>query len=426
MFGYKGEFSRVHDVRTNYWPQLDGLRTIAFLLVFFHHHWAPAHLLPVPFQGMMVKTAEWGWLGVDLFFVLSAFLVTHLLCVEIQTYRQISLSKFYARRALRIWPLFFLVLFSIAFAYPLFAPNKASHLYAEFVRQIVIPICTFQGNFAIANHFNTIQEYAKGSGLDFMVFVTFLVPFWSLCVEEQFYLLWGALARLLNSINRLMVCTAILVGIGFFSRILLLTNRGAGDSTCYYMHSLWHLDTIMLGALLAIVLLSKPGIMRPLQSGWLPPVLFAACITTFVAVTNLAPGIHSGDMALAPLMTILSIVGTLLLALVLHWRPLSKALSLKWLVQIGKLTFAMYVFHYPVIWFARVGFGLSVEGWQGVGSLLLSLGLTYSAALISWRVLEKPMNDVRRRFSMVHPSPLPIEIVAAPSIAQPVREVVLK
>jgi peptidoglycan/LPS O-acetylase OafA/YrhL len=392
----------VHRPGLTYWTQLDGLRAVAFLLVMFHHHWAPAKLFPLDFmQQALVKVAEWGWLGVDLFFVLSAFLVTHLLCAELSVKQDISLGKFYLRRALRIWPLFFLVLTAVCFAYPLFAPHKASHLYRLFLEQIALPLYTFSGNFGLALHFNAMQDYAQASGLDFMAFVTLLCPFWSLCIEEQFYLFWGLTVKAARNIRTIAFITGALIAVGFLARFWLLSNRGTDASTCYYMHSLWHLDTIMLGAFLAILLNRRPQIFDCLRSGWLPATLTASVIAIFLAIVNLAPGIHSGSYWLAPIMTLISLIGALSVALVLHWTPLAKLMSSKIIASIGKLTFGMYVFHYAVIWYARTWLHLDMKGINGVTSFVVSFALTYAVAQISWRVLEKPMNSLRRKFSQV-------------------------
>lgn len=392
--------------KTNYWPQLDGLRTLAFLLVFVHHHGSPANL-PEPTKTVLGKLAEWGWLGVDLFFILSAFLVTHLLCTERKLCGEISLSKFYARRALRIWPLYFLVLTVTCFIYPLFAPHKASHLYGAMLQHIVTPLYLFTGNFALPWNFGIIDQYAKASGLEFYVFVTVLGPFWSLCIEEQFYLLWGAGVRLGGSLKKLIVAASVLLAIGFLARFVLLSwSRGAVTSTCYYMNSFWHLETIMCGALLAMVLIAKPDWSKPLRRGPLPLALFVACLTTFLGVLVCAPSIHSWEYSLAPLMSLLSVVGTLFLALALSWRPLKTVLSHSWLVYVGKLTFGMYVLHFFVMWLAKNTLGLGIIGWHGVGSLVVCFLLTLCAAIVSWRVLEKPMNDLRRSLSCVESVPV--------------------
>lgn len=407
---------RLTAFKTSYWPQLDGLRTIAFLLVFFHHHGAPLVLEATYKDGQILlqKISEWGWLGVDLFFILSAFLVTHLLCAEQKAYGKISLPKFYARRALRIWPLYFLVLTITAFIFPLFAPHKASHWYGLFLQQLVAPLYLFSGNFALPGPgWFSMTEYSKLSGIDFMIFVTILTPFWSLCVEEQFYLLWGMSARVLNGLKKLIYLAAGLAVIGFAARYFLLWHdreKSAGSS--YYMNSFWHLETIMLGALLAMVLIARPHWGERLRSGWLPPSLFVACIASYIAIITMGPAIHSWSYMLAPVMTAASLTGVTFLALALHWPPLSKVLSNKVMTYIGKLTFAMYVFHFFLIYEIKQHAGLSIAGWQGIECLSLCFAGILLAAVVSWHVLERPMNDIRKTLSRVHPETTPAKLVA--------------
>src|ERR1700677_4866620 len=90
-----------------YWPELDGLRALAFLLVFLSH--CPP-CASGPFLSVVNNYCAWGWVGVDLFFVLSGFLITYLLIKEKFSFGSISIVNFYKRRALRIWPLYFLML----------------------------------------------------------------------------------------------------------------------------------------------------------------------------------------------------------------------------------------------------------------------------------------------------------------------------
>ena len=96
--------------QSKYWNQLDGLRAIAFLAVFFYHLGPPPNV-----QGFVIaclaRVFSWGWAGVDLFFVLSGFLVTSLLLQERCKYGRIAFKLFFVRRALRIWPLYYLSLF---------------------------------------------------------------------------------------------------------------------------------------------------------------------------------------------------------------------------------------------------------------------------------------------------------------------------
>ena len=104
-----GESELEHTAEKLYWPQLDGLRTLAFSLVFLSHLQSPLSFIAdetsalaclfKPFELLMA----WGWIGVELFFVLSAFLITTLLLKEREKYQSVSFKLFFKRRILRIW-----------------------------------------------------------------------------------------------------------------------------------------------------------------------------------------------------------------------------------------------------------------------------------------------------------------------------------
>ncbi|MBA4077933.1 MAG: hypothetical protein C0508_23090, partial [Cyanobacteria bacterium PR.023] len=109
-----------------YWPQLDGLRSLAFLLVFLHHlgrvadaERAALGSAIAPALPTLDAICAWGWVGVDVFFSLSGFLITHLLLAEKGRFNSISFKQFFARRALRIWPVYYLVLLFACVVVPL-------------------------------------------------------------------------------------------------------------------------------------------------------------------------------------------------------------------------------------------------------------------------------------------------------------------
>ena len=184
--------SAVSRSRGVYWPQLDGVRAIAFAMVFVHHHGLVVGAPPLV-RWYIGRMCEWCWLGVDVFFVLSGFLVTFLLCSESRANGAVSLGKFYLRRALRIWPLYFLVLLSVCVVYPISAHTGPLTGFGGFLKKVLLPMSLFVGNFTMWQNLPRMQEFAASAGLQAMVLAATLVPFWSLCVEEQFYLLWPGL-----------------------------------------------------------------------------------------------------------------------------------------------------------------------------------------------------------------------------------------
>src|SRR5262245_29066706 len=151
----------MHSFRAQYLPALDGLRGLAILLVITHHQ-----LIPLSLNG--------GFLGVDLFFVLSGFLITRLLLKEFDATQSISLTKFYTRRVLRLVPA--LILYLIATLVITYGMHPG-----EFVRELKLV------GFALAY----LTNWRMAFGWDYLLDPTAII--WSLSIEEQFYLLWPPL-----------------------------------------------------------------------------------------------------------------------------------------------------------------------------------------------------------------------------------------
>lgn len=162
--------------KTLYFENLDGLRFLSFLSVFFYHSfYTGSEAIKASPVYHFVKTDVFGNgnLGVNFFFVLSGFLITYLLLEEKKTNGQISLGRFWMRRILRIWPLFFLMVLFGFVAFPLIkqafgqAPAETAHL---------VSYLTFTNNF----------DFIANGPPDSSV----LGVLWSVAIEEQFYLLW--------------------------------------------------------------------------------------------------------------------------------------------------------------------------------------------------------------------------------------------
>lgn len=217
-----------------YYPALDALRFFAFLLVFLHHAlphddvYYAATGVPLFLAPVLVTLSMAGMYGVDVFFVLSAYLITELLLREKASYAQVDVRWFYLRRILRIWPLYFAFI-GLAVVLPFIVPSQHLEWRAVFA------FLFLSGNWWIA--FNGLPA-------------SVVYPLWSVSIEEQFYLIWPRVVRRLG--ERGLVITAV---------ALLLTANIVRFVLCLYTTSmqLWcntfvRLDPIAIGILIAVLL----------------------------------------------------------------------------------------------------------------------------------------------------------------------------
>jgi peptidoglycan/LPS O-acetylase OafA/YrhL len=201
-------------------PELDALRFGAFFLVFLHHampHSSSAY--PVPFAPLFAAIARAGALGVDLFFALSAYLITEILLREHSSTGSIDVRAFYLRRILRIWPLYFVALFALAPLMPHAMP--AGHIAAY---------ALLAGNWACAFAGYPASPFAL---------------LWSVSIEEQFYLVWPWLVS--KGVRQAAIAMLI---VAFATRLILAAT--AVEHPGVWCNTLARLDPIACGALLAV------------------------------------------------------------------------------------------------------------------------------------------------------------------------------
>jgi len=370
-----------------YVPALDGLRFFAFLLVYFHHS-APSTLpgadIPSDWQVVWHAMVMAGAFGVPIFFALSAFLLTTLLQREKQESGKVDLGAFYVRRILRIWPLYFLVLLLDGVAYPFFHHQTING-------SNVAAFLLFLGNFRATSRDAVSMP---------------LLILWSVCMEEQFYIVWPWLNRqcspkLLRGAAWGMVVTAI---------IFRVTAAISGKWWTYaWFDTLGHLDSLGFGALAALQLVhtrTKPvertilimsGFACPLLVGWMAPIsgiesqigLAAAILYTMVALSS---AILVWGLATAP-------------------AKFKTPFSNPTVASFGRISYGLYAFHTLVL--ALLMPFLS-EGWWPV-LMLAGLVLTLGVSWLSFRFFESRFLAIKTRFQFI-PSgaPLPGSQAAKP------------
>jgi peptidoglycan/LPS O-acetylase OafA/YrhL len=349
-----------------YRPELDVLRFGAFGMVFLAHAMPHPPNLPPALRPVVSGIAEGLGFGVDVFFLLSSYLITELLQREYWRTGGINVRAFWIRRILRIWPLYFAFLAFAVWIVPLLLPQN----FPLFHR---MAYATFWGNFALIADQNA--NTVAGS-------------LWSVSIEEQFYLLWPlVLSRYVRNLKGIAI--GLLV-VSSLTRALLAAN-GASDLWAYWANTPARLDPIAAGALLALFLKGKhPRI----SQAWRVPLL-ASGFCLIVVCGVLFPRVGWRSLAGYPLAT----VAALLLLLGILGAPWQFP---KILIYLGRISYGLYVFH--VLALRLVSAYVPAAASPLATSLIrfaASLGLTIALAAISYRWLEAPFLKLKDRFSLI-------------------------
>lgn len=360
---YKGPTPRF------YHPELDGLRFIAFLAVFLHHVWELS-----PPRTQLLYAVWWsGTVGVDLFFVLSGFLITELLRRESAHHGNVHLPSFYARRCLRIWPLYFLML-AIAWV-----GDTAWFAYRGMSATEAILFATFLGNW---------------SCVWFSFPVSVASALWTVSIEEQFYLLWPLLVRRFTP-RRITIAALGLVALGSIIRVIGIA-RGWSDLTLY-TSTFTHMEGLACGALLAAWLEGN----APRLSGFERKVLWMIGLALPVLVFRFSgmglDGHSDWRIAVQPPLIVLSSV----LILVATLRPNEDRpglLARPTFVWLGVISYGLYVYHRPVLRLVAILFASNHWGVPILYYAMLCLALTVLVASVSYAVLERPFLRWKSRF----------------------------
>lgn len=335
-------------------PELDALRGLAILVVVVYHLY--------PETGTAVDyLIHHGWMAVDLFFLLSGYLITGILLGH--PHDGHFLRSFYARRALRIWPLYYLaigVLFVVSLGWP-----QYPFAYAQLVQYLTF---TQEASLYWSDATNVYPP---------------LGDFWSLAVEEQFYLLWPAVVLMVGR-RRVIPVAAGLV-------LLAVAARGYG----FHRHLLVsRCDALAAGAILAALTAAAPA-GRPRT--WLVRGLAA---TVGGAAVALATYYLWVDRAIVHRDELLGFVTPMLFGLVGlvicgQGCRVTAPLRVRWLCYLGTISYGLYVYHWTVyLFFDRVFSTGPADVWTDP----IKVATAVAIAAASWRYLEFPILALKERF----------------------------
>ncbi|NVO22995.1 acyltransferase family protein [Donghicola mangrovi] len=343
----------------SYRPEIDGLRALAVLSVIIYHL-----KISIGQYDLLIG----GFLGVDLFFVLSGFLITQILYREYESCGSINIFQFYLRRAKRILPvLFMVILCSLPVAWFVLLPTELTRFEYSILSAI-----TFVSNFF---WFFELSEYGAKSGL--------LQPFlhtWSLAIEEQFYLIFPFLfSFVLSRFGRqyLTLILSIVAACSFLSSVYL-TNEISSLSFFAPSSRFWE---ILVGSLGAILNENAKKEYLPKRLSTIACLLLIAVILFCISFLDISKINHPGVGSIPVVFSTCS-----LLLLLKKGDFLYSVLSSDVARYVGKISFSLYLWHFPIFAFGR----LILLDEPSFLQIFLGLFLTLAMSHLSFSLVETP------------------------------------
>lgn len=335
-----------------YRSEIDGLRAIAVLLVIFNH------------LGLALFSG--GFVGVDVFFVISGFLITSIIKKEIEE-DKFTFKNFYKKRVLRLAPAYFLVIFScFIFSYFLLAPMELVSFYKSVMYSLV-----FASNFfmwkEVGGYFSSNAEYIP------------LLHLWSLGVEEQFYIIWPTVLMIMLAWFKRW--TGLLIALGVILGCIFAHFLSIKAPAMSYFLLPARAFELMIGAAIVFI---KPNQFKTTVANILAAIGLIMIVFSSVYLTS--ESIFPGFYALLPCF------GTALIIYSLQGQDgiIKKVLSLKGMSFFGKVSYPLYLWHWPLIVFYKIRFGEL--------TYMSMFGLMLAMTLLSYLTYEYVERKIQTRF----------------------------
>ena len=355
-------------MKLTYRPEIDGLRAIAVGAVILYH--AQITILGYqPFKG--------GFIGVDIFFVISGYLITSIILKELVTTGSFSFKHFYERRIRRILPaLLFVMIVSLPFAWMYLLPDS----FIDFSKSILYSL-GFSSNFYF--HYSG-QQYGAESGL--------LKPFlhtWSLSVEEQYYILFPIVLLITYKFFRRYLIHILTFGFIISLGLAEWTSRNYPSISFYFIHTrMWEL---LAGSILAYFEITKGHRSKnQLLNITLPTIGLVLISHSIIFFDN--DIFHPSFFTLSP------IIGVCLIIWFSNKDELiTKVLSTKLFIGIGLISYSLYLWHYPIFAFARI-----IDLTQGsLFNKLLLVIIIVILSTLSYYFIERPARNKKYNINFI-------------------------
>ncbi len=368
-----------------YRPELDLLRLCAFLFVFLTHRMDLAPIDPSQYYWAHHISLV-GVFGVPLFFFLSAFLITELLTKEQDQFGNISVSSFYIRRILRIWPLYFTFFFGMVLI------TQFSDKFGHISPGTQLAFSLFSGNWYI-----TFNGWLSAYSIN---------PLWSISVEEQLYILlplvvFYAGRRGLKIFSFLALALA-------YAAVIYYAQKPTSGFSGEWTNSFVHFQFFAAGIMLSVYL--KGG--QP-KWNWITRVtLFIVGLVCWL-LASIVCGIHADAPHLSTIPQaiggwLLILVGVLLFFLSLYGAQAKYMPSA--LVYLGRISYGMYIFHITMFWLvyniykeelASFSTMIGLYEWKNNVGFIIAFVATVSISILSYRLLEKPFLRLKTKFTLI-------------------------
>ncbi len=373
----------------SYVPSLDGLRAVCILSVIFFHVPAPAG------HPWLQAVRSRCWYGVDMFFILSGFLITWILAVEFDQTGHVDLGYFYRARGLRLLPAYCTALLLVLCGSYVLGNRPGAGFYDP--ARIWPLLLTYTLNLWIA----ATAIWPQG-----------LSHFWSLCVEEHFYLSWSLVFRRWGTARALRIALAAIVGVLFYRigwYLYMNWSHLASPSQASYFRIHYATDTridaILIGCALALLMRERrlEGFWHRLRSTrWLPALALAVAIACIAWMTEhrwrqITFGYTAMALASGGLLTAIFLQPRCLIGRILATRPL---------VGIGRISYGIYLFHAPLLVALEAHFGFYANYVPSSRYVVTLAGLTLSSitvAAIHYRLVEQRFLAMRKPRSFLAP-----------------------
>lgn len=390
-----------------YFPNLNGIRFLAALVVIIHHVEMGKYWFGQPniYHNSFVG-GVFGQLGIILFFVLSGFLITYLLLEEHRRTQTIAIKDFYKRRILRIWPVYYLIVILSLFVFPKIGfmdiPGFTEHIDQDFWIKASAYL-TFLPNVAY----------------DAYEHIPYATQTWSVGVEEQFYLLWPVLMLFAIKRNKIMPVLLGTIGIYLAVKIAVIIPY-AQDMSNLKAEKLWlfvdhfSIDCMAIGGIAAYVLFNKKEkILNILFNKYLQVAMYI--VLAIVTVKGLVlPWFNQEWYALIFAVLILNLAANKKSIVNLEYKPLN---------YLGKISYGLYMYHNIVL--IIVLKLIMMYNWIDLGTIagsityqLVSIGITVIVSAISYEYFEKWFLAAKSRFAKVQSG----DEVALPVTESPISQ----